>query len=211
MDNFFIKLLKNPYFITLILAIAISCAAVYGVLKWLDVYTRHNIVVIVPDVKGLKVNEAAAFFENNKLRYNVIDSVYSQDVPPGAIVELYPSSGSKVKEERIVFLTINAFTAQMAAIPDVEDLSFRQAYAILRSRGFTQIEVKYVAGRYKDLAIDVETNGRKLKVDEKMPLDTKLLLRISSGHANPDSLQFPGFGEDGRPVQSLNSEDERWF
>ncbi|MDL2222383.1 PASTA domain-containing protein, partial [Parabacteroides sp. OttesenSCG-928-N08] len=61
----------------------------------------------------------------------MIDSVFSKDVAPGSVVELVPKAGSKVKEGRIVFVTINALTAQMGRIPEVEDLSFRQAYALL--------------------------------------------------------------------------------
>lgn len=41
----------------------------------------------------------------------------------------------------------------MAVIPEVEDLSFRQAYALLRARGFSSVEIEYVPGDYKDLAM----------------------------------------------------------
>ena len=92
----------------------------------------------------------------------MIDSVFSKDVAPGSIVELVPGVGSKVKEGRIVFVTINALTSQMAVIPEVEDLSFRQAYALLRARGFSSVEIEYVPGDYKDLAMGVELNGRTL-------------------------------------------------
>lgn len=136
MNNFFVKLIKNPYVLNLLLAVVVTCGLIYGALKWLDHYTRHNEAVVVPDVKGLKIEEAAEFFKNNNLRYNVIDSVFSKDVEPGAIVELSPLAGSKVKEGRIVFITVNALTSQMATIPEVEDLSFRQAYALLKARGF---------------------------------------------------------------------------
>ena len=102
MKGFLIKWMKNPYVFSLLLAMVIVCALIYGTLKWLDVYTRHNEAVVVPDVKGLNMEEATEFFENNNLRYNVIDSVFSKDVKPGAIVELVPAAGSKVKEGRIV-------------------------------------------------------------------------------------------------------------
>ena len=128
MSNFFVKLIKNPFVINLLLVIVVSCGVVYGVLAWLDSYTRHNQAVVVPDVKGMKLEDAAEFFGNNKLRYNVIDSVFSKDVAPGSIVELVPGVGSKVKEgkpsfspastagrERMIFLmafSLRAFTAR---------------------------------------------------------------------------------------------------
>ena len=101
MKDFLVKLIKNPYVLNLLLAVVVACALVFGTLKWLDSYTRHNEAVVVPDVKGLGMEEAAEFFKNSNLRYNVIDSVFSKDVKPGAIVELVPMAGSKVKEGRI--------------------------------------------------------------------------------------------------------------
>jgi len=210
MSNFFVKLIKNPFVINLLLVIVVSCGVVYGVLAWLDSYTRHNQAVVVPDVKGMKLEDAAEFFGNNKLRYNVIDSVFSKDVKPGAIVELVPMAGSKVKEGRIVFVTVNALTSQMATIPEVEDLSFRQAYAILRARGFEKIEIEYVPGDFKDLALGVELHGRVLQKGEHVPLTAPLVLKVSSGDAEMpvDSLGLP---DDSVPVESLDSEEENWF
>ena len=207
MNNFFVKLIKNPYVLNLLLAVVVTCGLIYGTLKWLDKYTRHNEAVVVPDVKGLKVEEAAEFFKNNNLRYNVIDSVFSKDVSPGAIVELVPSAGSKVKEGRIVFITVNALTSQMATIPEVEDLSFRQAYALLRARGFENVEIEYVQGDFKDLAVSVDLRGRTLEKGEHVPLTAPLILKVSSGEAKvlpEDSLST-------MPVESLDSEEENWF
>lgn len=206
MKGFLVKLIKNPYVFNLLLAIVVLCGLIYGTLKWLDVYTRHNEAVVVPDVKGLKVEEAEEFFKNNNLRYNVIDSVYSKNVKPGAIVELVPQAGSKVKEGRIVFITVNALTSQMATIPEVEDLSFRQAYALLRARGFEKIEIEYVPGTYKDLAVAVTAGGRILQKGDHVPLASQLVLRVSSGEEElipNDSLPDV--------VQPLDSDVENWF
>ena len=192
MSNFFVKLIKNPFVINLLLVIVVSCGVVYGVLAWLDSYTRHNQAVVVPDVKGMKLE----------------DAVFSKDVAPGSIVELVPGVGSKVKEGRIVFVTINALTSQMAVIPEVEDLSFRQAYALLRARGFSSVEIEYVPGDYKDLAMGVELNGRTLLKGEHVPLTAHLVLKVSSGDPNmlPDSLAL-----DSIPVEPLDSDIENWF
>ena len=211
MKDFLVKLIKNPYVLNLLLAVVVACALVFGTLKWLDSYTRHNEAVVVPDVKGLGMEEAAEFFKNSNLRYNVIDSVFSKDVKPGAIVELVPMAGSKVKEGRIVFITVNALTSQMATIPEVEDLSFRQAYALLRARGFESVEIEYVAGDFKDLAVSVELRGKTLEKGEHVPLTAPLVLKVSSGDPNfsADSLSLDSLSV--MPVESLDSEEENWF
>lgn len=208
MKDFFVKMIKNPIVLNLFLIAVVACFVMYGTLHWLDSYTRHNEAVVVPDVKGLKLEDAGQFIENAGLRYSVIDSVFSKEVVPGSIVELVPNAGSKVKEGRIVFVTINAMTSQMATIPEVEDLSFRQAYALLKSRGFDQIETRYVHGNFKDLAIAVEHDGRILRKGEYVPLTAALTLIVSNGDAEAiiDSL-----GLEHTPVEELNSEEENWF
>ncbi|MDD2437597.1 MAG: PASTA domain-containing protein [Massilibacteroides sp.] len=207
MNKFLAKLIKNPFFVNFLLMLAVLLLVLFGTLKWLSHYTRHNEVVLVPDVKGLTIEDAASFFENNGLRYHIIDSVFSKDVAPGTIVELTPNVGSKVKEGRIVFVTLNALTSQVETIPDVEDMSFRQAYALLRARGFDAVEIKYVPGDFKDLAIAVELRGRVLKAGEKVPLTSPLVLKVSNGEDEllEDSLNLE------EPVKPLNSEDENWF
>ena len=141
----------------------------------------------------------------------MIDSVFSKEVEPGAIVELVPAAGSKVKEGRIVFITVNALTSQMATIPEVEDLSFRQAYALLRARGFESVEIEYVAGDFKDLAVSVELRGKTLEKGEHVPLTAPLVLKVSSGDPNfsADSLSLDSLSV--MPVESLDSEEENWF
>ena len=132
--------------------------------------------------------------------------MFSKDVDPGAIVELVPSAGSKVKEGRIVFITVNALTSQMATIPEVEDLSFRQAYALLKARGFEKVEIEYVPGDFKDLAVSVDLRGRTLAKGEHVPLTAPLVLKVSSG-----DTELPTDSLSNMPVESLDSEEENWF
>ena len=180
---------------TLLPAALVSCAAIYLTLKWLDAYTLHNKAVIVPYVKGLRLDEASEALLGRGLRYHVIDSVFSKKVTPGAIVEVIPSAGSKVKAGRIVFITLNARASQMAAIPVVTDMSFRQAYALLKASGFESVEIAYVAGAYRDLAIGVELRGRLLEGNEMVQMTAPLILTVSNGTPEPpaeDELLYQG-------------------
>ena len=208
MSGFLSKLIKNPIVLNLLLAVVITIAAIMGTLSWLDTYTRHNEAVVVPDVKGLTIEKAEEFFKSNNLRYNIVDSVYSKDVAPGAIVEILPSAGSKVKEGRIVFITVNATTSQMAALPEVEDLSFRQAYALLKASGFNRVEIVYKPGEYKDLAIGVESNGILLSAGKLIPLTAPLDLLVSSGEKELPEEMNDSIPE-GEPLQ--DADVETWF
>ncbi|MDR2041821.1 MAG: PASTA domain-containing protein, partial [Tannerella sp.] len=117
-------------------------------------------------------------------RYSVVDSIYSRDVSRGAIVDVFPVAGSKVKEGRIIALTLNATDVEKATIPDVADLSFRQAHAIMQAQGFSAIKIRYVPGTYRDLAVAVELDGKELASGERVPLTSELVLKVSNGGVN---------------------------
>jgi beta-lactam-binding protein with PASTA domain len=214
MKRFLIKKGRHPFVVTLLSATFILCVILYITLKWLDIYTLHNKAVLVPDVKGLQLEEASRSFLKRGLRYSVIDSVFSKDVSPGSIVEVSPSAGSKVKEGRIIFITLNALTSQMAAIPVVTDLSFRQAYALLKARGFESVEIKYVAGVYKDLAIGIELDGRPLEGNEMVQLTAPLILKVSNGMPEvfiEDDFYPEDSSPNDIPQQPSNRDVETWF
>jgi Uncharacterized protein conserved in bacteria len=207
-NSLFNKIFQLPVYIHLLAILAIACITGYIVLKTIDTYTNHNQAVTVPDVRGLQIEEAIPFLEKNLLSHSIYDSIYSKDVPPGAIVDLLPEANSKVKKKRTIYITVNAKTEETAVIPEIEDmsLSFRQAYAILKARGFMDLEYKYVTGEFLDLALGVEYGGQMVKKGARVPLSAKLILVVSDG--NSTIIQTDSTKEE-------NSEtfigDESWF
>ena len=96
MNNRFIKILKNPFVISLLLAVLILWGLIYGTLVWLDIYTRHNEAVVIPDVKGMTIEEAAPLLAEKGIRYNIIDSVFYGvifDHSFGQVATLFPEGG----------------------------------------------------------------------------------------------------------------------
>ena len=173
----------NPYIRTILLAAGILFLIVIITLWGLSIYTQHGKAVVVPDVKGLQVSEAAPFLEKNTLRYEVIDSSFIKNAIPGSIIEVTPAAGTKVKENRIIYLTINAFSTQMFAIPDIKDLSQRQAVAMLSAIGFEHIYIEMVDGTYRDLVVGLKVNGNEANPGDKFPINSRLTVLVSSGNA----------------------------
>ena len=173
--------MQRPVLTHFVSAIIVFCMIVFLVLKGLNVYTQHNKAIVIPDVKGLLMEDASSFLNANGLRYTVVDSVYSKEVKPGAIWEIFPAIGSKVKQGRFLYITINSHTVQMAAIPDIKDISLRQGEAQLNARGFKSVEIQYVQGRYRDLIIGIELQGRELDPGEMIPLTSALILKVGDG------------------------------
>lgn len=180
------KVFNNIYVKNLFAAIVVVLVLAFVVLKWLDSYTQHGKSVEVPDVKGLQVNEAAPFLTNRGLRYQVVDSIYDRNSVPGSIVETIPAVGTKVKEGRNIYLTINSSMARTLTVPEVIDLSQRQAQAILKSIGFESVDTKSVPGAYQDLVVGLESRGVEVHAGERIPVTTPLTLLVGSGTSEED-------------------------
>ena len=206
MSSSFDKILKLPVYVHLLAIATVACIVVYIVIKSIDSYTNHDQGVYVPDVRGLQIEEAAPFLENSLLQYDIIDSIYSKEVAPGAIVELIPEAESKVKKNRTIYITINAKSEETIAIPRVDSISYRQAYALLIARGFMGVEPKYVSGEHRDLAIGVEYGNRMVEAGTQVPLTAKLILVISDGNA----LKYEGDSITEEKPEIISG-DESWF
>ena len=92
----------------LILAFLLVLIIVVFTLRQLKSYTRHGESFPVPNFTGLTINEIETISEQNDLKYEIIDSTHFNGAKPGVVVEQVPEAGSRVKRNRIVFLTINS-------------------------------------------------------------------------------------------------------
>ncbi|MDR0866675.1 MAG: PASTA domain-containing protein [Candidatus Symbiothrix sp.] len=199
------SLFSNIFVKNILIAVIVFIVLVFVVLWWLDIYTNHGKQVAVPDVKGLQVAEAAPFFQQKALQYAIVDSVFVKNKTPGSILETIPPVGTNVKEGRTIYLTVNAHSAQLLTIPEVKDMSQRQAYAMLLSLGFESVKIQTVPGAYKDLVLGLETRGRALEAGVHLPADAVLSLLVSSGEEEIFSAE-----EEGVETVELDPE-ESWY
>src|SRR5258708_25901757 len=81
--------------------------------------TNHGEFVDVPDLKGIKVDELQDFLEKHKLRYSVNDSAYTDTLPSLSVLRQFPVAGSKVKENRIVYVSLNRVSPPTLPMPDL--------------------------------------------------------------------------------------------
>lgn len=188
------KIFANKIFANILIMLSIIGVLVVSTLIGLNLYTRHNQSIAVPNVKGLQVNEAATFLSTAGLKYEVVDSVYRRGGTPGAILEQVPKASSQIKVGRTVFLTVQAFGQQMVSVPDLTDYSQRQAVSQLEALGFTNIQINEVYSEYKDLVISVEYNNKPLKRGQKVPIDAFVRMQVGNGIPEPatdsiDTLQ----------------------
>lgn len=164
-----------------LIILVVAVLLVFGVFWWLDVYTRHGESNVVPDVRGLDVKTATSILQGNDMQCVVIDSVYLPEKHPGVIIEQSPLADAMVKSGRRIYVTVNAMSAQMVVFPDVVDMSLRQATVQIEGANFKVKEIKYEPSSYRDLVLSVEYKGREVKIAQKLPYRSEVILHVGKG------------------------------
>lgn len=181
---------KHPILFHLLLIAITLFVVLYGVLFAIDSFTGHGVYVVVPDVKGKVLTEAVDELAAVGFKYEVTDSAYNDNCPPGTVIDQEPKAASKVKPLRTVYLTMNATSPRLVTVPSVIDMSCRQGMAMLLGLGFKNVKVDTVYSPYKDLILSVKANGNIVNSGSKLPLTAAIEISIGNGMEEvlPDSI-----------------------
>ena len=136
-------LISKKFFRHLGLAVAIALILLLSTLIWLRIYTHHGRTILVPDLAGLTVDEVSDVTSSRNLRYEIVDSIYSSEMPRGTVIKQNPRASSKVKKNRKIFLTMNAVNPEMVSMPRMVGLSIRQARLALQNAGLVLGDISY--------------------------------------------------------------------
>jgi len=175
------SLLRRSILANLVLIICTGILLVWLALFFVDWWTDHGVYKTVPNVVGMSFDDAVRTLESEGLNYEISDSVYLANVAPGHVVEQSPISDSKVKNHRTVYLVIKAFSTKMETIPNLVDMSVRQAESSLEGLGFTKVRVEMVPSEYKDLVLAVRVNGKLASAGARVPITSVITLEVGEG------------------------------
>lgn len=170
------SLLKHILIITAIYALII-----WGVLQWLKRFTQHGITVKVPELAGKTPKELKDLEATLDLEFIINDSVYVFDQKKGTVIDQNPSAGSEVKQNRKVYVTINAFKPPTIKMPKLIDFSLRQATAVLETYGLVVGNLKYEPDFAKDAVLKQLYHGREIKPGEAVMQESKIDLVLGDG------------------------------
>lgn len=171
----------NNRFIRILLPVIVVGALVFGGWLWLRSYTRHGAAMRVPDLKGMALPEAEGLLASRDLRVVVIDSVYSDELPKGSVIEQDPTAGIEVKPGRKVYLVLNASQPKMIDMPRLVDLSKRQAISVLEIIGLKVQELQYRPDPCVDCVIGQLYKGQPIAPDQRIRRGEAITLVLGSG------------------------------
>jgi eukaryotic-like serine/threonine-protein kinase len=168
----------------LALAVSLVVGMIMILLIWLNIYTRHGQARAVPNFYGLTLKETANLAKKNKLKYQVVDSVYTTVVPSGCVAEQNPVPGFKVKKRRRILLTINAFNPEMVGVPNLVGISKRQAIAMIQSAGLEAGQLRYIPDLSIDFVIKQLHNGKEVAEGDSIQKGSVIDLVLGKGLSN---------------------------
>ena len=175
---------------------AILTALLVVVIIILNVTTRHNSELKVPDFTRMTVIEAQEIANKNHLRLEVTDSVSLPRMGRGEIFRQNPAEGSSVKKNRRILLTINSLLPKKVSMPSVTGYSLRQAKAELVARQLRVGKLFYVSDMATNNVLGQLVNGRAIAPGTMIEAESEIDLEVGISSDSertyvPDVLALP--------------------
>jgi beta-lactam-binding protein with PASTA domain len=178
-------LFSKAFLMQVALATGLFVLLYFVVFGGISSYTRQDETVVVPDVKNIQLSKIEGLLDSWDLRFRVIDSSeYNINFDRGAITEVYPLQGLKVKPQRELLLTVNPNIPEKVILPDVIDKSKRQAMDKLRFAGLNIGTLTYVPDMAKDVVLVMKLNGKELQPGDQIQKLSTINLVLGKGLSN---------------------------
>lgn len=171
---------QKKFYINLLVIILLSIILLWLTIKLLNVYTRHDKVYELPDFTGLTTEEVERSYGRD-YHFILIDSIYSKTEAPGTIVQQDPLPNSKVKQGRNVYYIIVAKTPEKTSMPNLNNLSLRQALVLLESNGLEVEELKYVDHFARNAICEQRYENSIIKPGTEIVKGSKIMLYVGLG------------------------------
>jgi len=164
----------------LVLIALASLIFIWITLFFLRLYTFHGQSIEVPDFAGKTLEEVRELRESRHYEFLIVDSIYDNTKTPGSIASQLPLPGSHVKKGRTVYITIIAYTAEKTKLPNLVDMTYRQAEALLETHGLKIGKVERVPDVGKTV-IKAKYKGKMIAWGTELDKGEKIDLVIGKG------------------------------
>ena len=175
-------LFSKSFFKTLFRIIIISIFFFLILALFLRLNTRHGDFIVVPDLIGKNIQEFESQLNELELQYIISDSGnYNPDFKINSVLDQLPKANSKVKQGRIIYLTLNASDYEMIKIPKITRITVRQARKTIESLGFIFGEIEYVDDIARDEVISISHEGNELNEGDFLKRTSVIDFKLGNG------------------------------
>lgn len=152
---------------------------------YLPNYTNHGETVTVPDLEGFHYEELSNFLEERNLVLEVTpDSGFVEDVKPLHVLKQNPKPGAKVKQNRKIYVTLNAKNAPLVLMPNLVNTPLKNAQEILANYGLVRGEIVYVPDIGLNAVLEQKYRGRSIKEGMEIAKGSQIDLVVGDGLGN---------------------------
>ena len=148
----------------------------------LNIITKHNSYQKVPELQGISLKKLSIILGKEGLRFEIIDSSrYIPSMKPMTVISHIPFAGREVKKNRKIYLTVNPSGYKKISLPNIIQITKRNAISLLKSVGFEVGEYTYKDNIGKDMVLEVMHDGKIIEPGVLLPKTTKIDLVLGNG------------------------------
>jgi beta-lactam-binding protein with PASTA domain len=171
---------KKSFLFNLILIVLISIGLLYAFFSSLDWLTNHGKQTTVPTLMGKKLG--VAIKELKKMGFKIqVDSTYQSYKDPLEVLFQEPEAGASVKVGRTIFLTVNRKTPPSFEMPDLVNMSFRNALLTMHSYNLEMGDTNFRPDVAAGAVLEQWVNGKPIAPGTLIPFGTRIDLVIGEG------------------------------
>ena len=185
--RFFKFFISRFFLVNTTLSLIALLSIFYYTMSHLDDYTNHGVKIAVPILVGVQIQNVEDSLADLELRFEIRDSVYSDQFPTGMVIQQDPLPNTEkfmsyVKPNRRIYLTIVKKQDSTKAVPDL--LSRVTSKTIGKKRlellGF-KVELELKDHKDRDKVLQVLFNGSPIKAGQRIPKGATLTLVYGTG------------------------------
>lgn len=177
----------------ILVAAGITIAIGIVVMLSLRIFTRHGKEFDMPDFTGQDSKELTQHGKQEGFVFVVNDQLYEDGAMPGTVLKQNPSPGEKVKKGRKVYLTIAAADPPTVMMPELRDISLRQAQIMLEAQGLKVDKIIEKPSPYENAVLEVLYRGHNIAAGSEIKMGEKVTLVVGKDISElPDSTSASG-------------------
>ncbi|RYF85737.1 MAG: PASTA domain-containing protein [Chitinophagaceae bacterium] len=174
----------RPFWLNLLVAVALGLLIIFIILKALGSITQHGEYLTVPSVLGKKTEDAIKFLEDKGFEVQIQDSVYVDSTKMGIVLKQLPDPNSTVKINRVIFLTVNRVTLPLVDMPSLQGKTLKYATEILKRSHLTLGDTTFKPDFMMGTVLEQTYQGNAITSGSKLPWGSRVDLVIGSGLAD---------------------------
>ena len=187
----FFRFLITKKFLKHLTGAIILAALLLGVVLFLvRIYTRHGDYLSVPDFRGKSYDQLVSDQEYIDYRFFVIDSLFDLKKSRGTILHQDPAPDSRVKQGRMIYLTVVSSIPEKTSMPDLKFLTLRQAISLLESCGLLLGKLHYIQTFDEDAVQQQFYDGKVIDAGIKIDKGSVIDITVGMGSKSQEGIIY---------------------